>query len=103
MKKPRYRFYKGETSNPYEGSNVSYAAFWHWERMFDNRFKRCDSLLVAERFYQNCKGRMLDYYDRWDAPPSEKGLLIWMDLQCGRWMPHLHPKIDWELYTRKPL
>ena len=100
MSKPKYRFYKGEKSNPFADRDVSLATFWYWEKMFDERNRRYGGVLDASRIYQRSIRSLPEYFDRWDAPPESKGLLIWMILQCGRWMPYVYTKVDWERYTQ---
>ena len=82
MSKPKYRFYKGEKSNPFADRDVSLATFWYWEKMFDERNRRHGGVLDASRIYQRSIRSLPEYFDRWDAPP------------------YVYTKVDWERYTQ---
>ena len=97
MEKPKYRFYRGEKTNPFDDEkDPSRSMFWRMEGAFDKMAEGLD----ASQFYQGAKGYVPDFVKKWRASDLDKGLLVWMILQSARWCPYDAKEVDWELYTK---
>ena len=95
MKGPIYRFYKGESENPFDDEkDVSRHTFWDWEA---NAVTQCPN---PADWFDRFGDMNMEIVKNWNASKAEKGLLIYMMLMCGKWNPYAYAETDWALYTK---